>query len=289
MSVVDVAKMWSRSGGSVTSATARLSDSDVQWQAGYSVLTNDPADDVDVVTFAPGVPNIGDPFPTQFGAIAAGDFRVVGKSAERLGPVYWIVTVSYSGGPPSEKPDIEWSSVETTEPIDEDINGKAIVNVNGEPVDGLTTEVCDAILVVSRRFELFNPDLFLAYLQSVNSDDFAQRAPGTLRFRSFAAKNNFAGSDDPVGHWRVKATFQYRQAYRTTVDKAWWKRYRNEGLYARLSSTGPIVRAVDSNNQPVTNPVLLKANGTREPDPEAAVWLEAQVLQPLPYNALGFL
>lgn len=281
--------MWSRSGGSVSSQTARLSESDISWQAGYSILTDSPSDDIDAVTFAPGLPMIGDPFPTASPFVGSADIRCVGVSPQRVGPVYWIAVVSYAGGPASEQPEIEWSSVESSEPIDEDINGKAIVNVNGEPVDGLTTEVCDAVLVVTRRFELFDVDTFLAYLRSVNSDDFAGRSPGTLRFRSFSAKNNFAGTADNFGHWRVQARFQYRQAFRTTADKAWWKRYRNEGLYARLEPSGPIVRAVDSNNQPVSTPVLLKLDGTREPDPEQAEWLEAEVLFPTPYNALGFL
>lgn len=289
MAVVDVKKMWSRSGGSVSSQTASLSEADVSWQVGYSILTDDPSDEIDTVTFAPGLPVIGDPFPTASPLVATADIRCVGVNPQRIGPVYWLAVVSYAGGPPGDRPEIEWSSVESSEPIDEDINGRAIVNVNGEPVDGLTTEISDAVLIVTRRFELFNVDLFLTYLRSVNSDTFIGCPPGTLRFRSFSAKNNFAGTSDPIGHWRVQARFQYRQAYQTTPDKVWWKRYRNEGFYARLEPAGPIVRAVDSNNQPVSTPVLLKADGTREPDPEQAVWLEAQVLFPTSYDALGFL
>jgi hypothetical protein len=49
-----------------------------------------------------------------------------------------------------------------------------------------------------------------------------------------------------------------------------------------------IVRAVDSNNEPMTKPVLLKANGFRETNPANAIWIETEKYIPLPYAALGF-
>lgn len=51
-----------------------------------------------------------------------------------------------------------------------------------------------------------------------------------------------------------------------------------------------IERAVDKNKEPVTTPVLLKANGEYEPDASAAVWLERPLkTYRLPYSALGLL
>ena len=47
-------------------------------------------------------------------------------------------------------------------------------------------------------------------------------------------------------------------------------------------------RAKDrKNNQETSQPVLLKEDGTEEFDPENAHFLEFQIYQPLPYNALG--
>jgi hypothetical protein len=50
-----------------------------------------------------------------------------------------------------------------------------------------------------------------------------------------------------------------------------------------------IVRAVDSNKEPTTTPVLLKIDGTRETNPANTVWIETQKYTALPYAALGLL
>jgi len=49
-----------------------------------------------------------------------------------------------------------------------------------------------------------------------------------------------------------------------------------------------IVRATDTNGEPMTKPVLLKANGFRETNPANAVWIETEKYLPLPYATLGF-
>lgn len=51
-----------------------------------------------------------------------------------------------------------------------------------------------------------------------------------------------------------------------------------------------VVRAVDDNKEPMTKPVLLKANGTREPNAGSAFFIERpKKSYLLPYSALGFL
>jgi len=51
-----------------------------------------------------------------------------------------------------------------------------------------------------------------------------------------------------------------------------------------------LVRATDENKEPVTKPVLLKANGTRESNALSAVWIERPKKQyALSYSALGLL
>ena len=53
------------------------------------------------------------------------------------------------------------------------------------------------------------------------------------------------------------------------------------GYYSKL------VHAVDDDKQPVSKPVLLKADGTRETNAENAVWIEEPDREPLPYSVLG--
>lgn len=48
-----------------------------------------------------------------------------------------------------------------------------------------------------------------------------------------------------------------------------------------------IVRAVDDNKEPTQTPVLLKLDGSRETNPNNALWIETQLYGALPYQALG--
>lgn len=50
-----------------------------------------------------------------------------------------------------------------------------------------------------------------------------------------------------------------------------------------------VVRALDDRGEPVSKPVLLKPDGTRQRDVRAAFWLEIPIFGSLPYNALGLL
>ena len=50
-----------------------------------------------------------------------------------------------------------------------------------------------------------------------------------------------------------------------------------------------IVRAVDDNKEPTQTPVLLKLDGSRETNPNNALWLETQLYGALPYQSLGLL
>jgi hypothetical protein len=105
---------------------------------------------------------------------------------------------------------------------------------------------------------------------------------------NYQADQVFKNENDTTGYWRVTASFQARRGYGgTTPDKAWYKRVRNEGFYIKDGSR--VVRAVDDNKSPRTKPVLLKADGTEETDPDAAHFLFFQVYGQMPYNSLGFL
>lgn len=213
---------------------------------------------------------------------------------------------------------------------------------------------------MKKNFAVFTPWLQQAYLNSVNSDLFANWLPGTGRMKTLTAKQlKFNGLD----YFEVNSTVQFRVPYNTTPERAWWGRNRHEGFYERPASSSVvtfsggggsgaaavifttaagvingvfvtaggsgytsapsmsvsiglsatftvtvtsgrvtsvavtnggtgykarIVRAVDTNGEPMTKPVLLKTNGFRETNPANAVWIETQKYIPLPYSALGF-
>ena len=86
----------------------------------------------------------------------------------------------------------------------------------------------------------------------------------------------------------MTARIQFRYPYaNTTPAQAWYKRWRHEGLWENLG--GIIQRARDNLGQEVTKPVLLKADGTKETDPDAALFIHSQVYGSLPYSGLGLL
>jgi len=281
MSVVDVTKMWSRDSASTSSPRAEPVGFDFNFTTAYQVLVNDPDDTQVTVLLANDLPKIGDQFPEP-----GVDAYCVGHSVSRIGPVFWQVEVQYLGFPIDASVDVQWGDTSTTEEIDEDWNGRAIVNANGEPVAGLTMDIADQTCTISRQFFYINTFAIYEYRHATNSDSFLGWPPGTCRLTGYSAKNRFKYGA-PQELWQVSATFQFRYPYRVTADKAWYKRYRNEGLYELKD--GVIVRATDGIGTEESKPVLLKSNGEREYDPDAAVWLTAQVYGSLPFNSLGLL
>lgn len=281
MSVVDVTKMWSKNGGSLSSKL--LSAIDQVWSntEGYQVLTTIGTQE-DAVVAATGIPRIGDQHSTGINSYVE---RI---DPEQVSPILWVVTVAYRGVPTDDSVDVEWTDTTTTEPIDRDITGKAIVTINREPVDGLSMDVADQVVVIRRKFITINTAGIAQYRRATNSDTYLGWPPGTARLVGFSAKNRFIfGGIQEL--WDVTARIQFREPYaNTTHAQAWYKRWRHEGLYIS-DGAGNIVRATDDNQQEVTKPVLLKLDGTQETDPDAAYFFHTQVYGSLPYSGLGLI
>jgi hypothetical protein len=280
MTVVNVTKMWSKNGGSLSSA--RLSAIDQIWSntEGYQVLTTIGTQE-DAVVAAVGIPRIGDQHSTGIESYCES------VDPQQVSPIFWMVTVSYRGVPNDDAVEVEWTDTTTTEPIDRDITGRAIMTVNLEPVDGLSMDVADQIVVIRRKFLTINTAGIAAYRRSTNSDTYLGWAPGTARLVGFSAKNRFAYNGIQE-LWDVTARIQFREPYaNTTPAQAWYKRWRHEGLYIKDGST--IRRATDGQGQEVVKPVLLKLDGTQETDPDAAYFFHSQVYGSLPYSALGLI
>jgi hypothetical protein len=167
-------------------------------------------------------------------------------SISKVGPIFSIVSCEYEGefgpGGPDDNPlnkavGFEWGQATSTEPIDVDANGRPIVTANGEQIVGLTKEISDSVLTMKKNFEVFTPWLQQAYLNSVNSDVFANWAPGTGKMKSLVAKEL---KFNDLQYFEVTATVQFRVPYNTTAAKAWWGRTRHEGFYERPASSSVV-------------------------------------------------
>lgn len=290
MAVVDVTQMWSRDGGTISTDREDLTFRGIVRTTAFQVLTDDPNTNQIDVENAADLPGLGTLYP---GSTLA---RAVKITPQRMGPVFWQVAVEYAGDNEFElnRPIIKKSSVTTSEPIDVDWFGRAIVNTNHEIVEGLSRDISDTLITITRNFTSVNDDLALAYLESTNSDFFGDGinvgpyAPGRVRLLNYQAEQKFKNSVANTGYWEVTAQFQARYGYLTTPDKAWHKRYRNEGLLVK-DDDGFLIKPVDENGNAKTKPVLLKQDGRIEENPNNAVFLFSQVYGQRPFNALGML
>ena len=281
MAIRSVDQMWSRANSNV-----KVSDNfrkyTVSFTTSFQVLHDANESDLSIYQ-APGIPAAGSRYP-NFPTVFAD-----GASIERVSPIYSIVTIDYNGeiGSSSENPlfnppRIDWDDVETEEEIDEDFDGAAIVTANNEPITGLKRPIVDQVVTIRRNMPFFNPWVQMVYRQSVNSDLFLGFPPGTGRLTKLSAANIY---DENFGYYEVTATVQFRYPYRTTPARAWYKRVRHEGFYAKYGNS--IWRATDAARQPVSKPILLAADGTPLAPGANPVWLEIKIFNSLPFNALG--
>lgn len=289
MAVLSVDRKWSGRRGGVSTDNRRqfgLRQGDV-----YQVVV-DPETTIFDILIDPRLPKAGDLVP------GTSTVWVRDVDAQQKSPIYWEVTAKWSGdvgpddptdSPLNQPPEVEWTDVETSEEADEDFDGNPIVTVNGEPISGVTMPVVDQVVAIKRNVATINTYAIGQYRRSVNSDTFLGWPPGTARLIKYSAKNQY---DDELGFWTISARIQFRIPYRTTPDKAWYARVLHKGRLVRNSpsdAASDAILAVDGNQETVTEPVLLKADGTRETDPAAAHWLEFKRFNSLPFSALGLL
>jgi hypothetical protein len=293
MTALNVTQMWSKEGGSGESEKYDSFATKFSHTEGYQVEA-EIGDSPEDVLAATGIPAYGDRH--RSGA----DSFVKTKEAQPLGPIFWVVTVNYEGSRFDSNVDIEWTDSTSTEPVDRDYHGRAIQTVCGEQVEGLTYELADPVVVIRRKFLLFNAYTVAQYRHATNSDTFLGWPPGTAKLIGISAKNQFKWNM-PLEQWDVTARIQFRIPYMgATAAQAWYKRWRHEGLYVREPSaddiinqtdpdTWPIARARDNIGQEVTKPVLLNSAGTKQDDPDNALFFYTQLYGSLPYSALGLI
>lgn len=279
-----VTRMWSRDDGKIASSdgkTFTISQTD-SFQ-----ITCTPDTSKAEIAFHPAVPKVG------ASLIGAPFITVKNVDIKREGLIYWTATVQSSGeigsddpnsSPIDNTPTIRVSSIESEAEISEDADGKPIVTVNDEPIYGVKKKIYDLNISITRNFLGVNDTIAVEYLDSVNSDNFLGFEPGQVKLTAYNYDVVFSGD---LVYYKVTGNFVARKPYNTTAEKAWHFRTRHEGFYEKVGST--IVRAVDDNQEPVTKPVLLKQDGTRETDSDSAHFLEFKLYDTRPYNALGFI
>lgn len=281
MSVLDVTRMWSQNGGTITTPKADATDQTYAFTEAYlaTVTIGTTGDEVLQSTL---LPQNGQQHSSGKAAF------VITTNYTQVSPILFQVNVGYEGeSADPDSVDIEWTDAVSTEPIDRDYNGNAIVTANNEQIEGLTKELADPVAVITKKFLTIDLYAIRMYRHAVNSDTFLGWPPGTARLVGFAGKNRYKYGQ-PQEQWTVTARVQFRPGLMGATDaQAWYKRWRHEGMYVRDSVGGPIYRARDVNGLETSRPVLLDADGILETDPSSALFKYTQVYGSLPYANLG--
>jgi hypothetical protein len=309
MATIDVQESWQDQGLSLSSTDGITGETRIT--RSFTWVSSDPISSLKQVADAPGSPKIGQSHPAIFFA------RVRDLSYTQEGPSYGKITAEYEvpsfdpetgDNPLLTPPDIVWDTIQTEEPIDEDIYGRGIRTVNGEPIDGVTETVFDLTVSVTRNLATFNPAAIYLFLNKVNSGPFLGFPPGVALCSAIQASSV---ADGDFNYFRVTVQFIFRTPYRTAPERAWFKRLRHEGtlvreeIEAELETTKEVIRrAVDDDGLPVTQPVPLDERGFEivaptPPvggyDPEnippelEGVFLEFQTKFAVDFNQLGLL
>ena len=263
----------------------------------YEVTCSPDAELMDI-TQAIGLPAAGSPHPSS-PFVYAKSYR-----PQRISPVLWRVGVEYKGNTSRTDPTasplltpatVDWSSVAVEAEIDEDVDGLPILTAAWEKVPGIQARFIDPVATVKRNMASFNSYALVDYCQSTNSDNFLGWPPGTCKLMDLTAK------DVNGQYYEVTGVFQFRRPFRVTADKAWYARWRHEGLYAKFQIDGKtfVDRVVDRRTgQPTDAPVFLDADGFQIPKPDLnaspvppptdPIWRTTKLYNSLPYASLGF-
>lgn len=237
MSIVDVKESWSGSPASWSSPDGR--DGEIVTTRKFTVTTDNSGDaDISLdVLAATGIPVKGEPHPhNPF-------LKCRGCKANPVSPIFYEVTAEYKAETPDanqsplDKPAvIKWSTVTEQGDIDEDINGKPITTVNGEPFKGIKKPFSDLKATIQKNFVTFDSPVFYAYRDTVNSNQFLGFPVGSAKIMRISADQIY---DEDFPYFSITVEVQFRKPIRTTDARAWWKRIRHEGLYERTG--GPTV------------------------------------------------
>lgn len=273
-------------------------------QIQYDVTVTDPVnDDEATVQLDPQIPVVRSSHPSRPW------LRCTSVNVRRVSPVLFEVTANYDSpvnsannpdaNPIDLAPQIEWTTIASEEPIDEDIHGDPIATVLGEQFDPpLTITKRDLLLRITRNVLDFDPGVIVKYTGSggaVNSDVVLGQPPGCVHVESISARSV---TDADLSYYTVTLEVAFRRgAPRTSDDKAWWRRVKAQGfLAAVLKADGKLsAMPVMKNGAPASVPALhhtatgipLDVDATTGQYSQDAEWYEFEVYESLPFSALG--
>jgi hypothetical protein len=279
MPVIDVIAKWSERSADIG-----------RRMRGYTVKTDSVTDTEDVVHKAAGLP--------KYGAAYDGDatYMVTARTVKPLGPTLWEAVVTWDRkvfnlqnpeeGPLSQPPEYRWSSAVSTEEVEKDAEGFALINTADEPITGVMEDFYDSVLTVTFNVASYDERLARQYRGAVNADEYRGAPPGTVLVSDITAVSRGQGSEQPYFSVGVELIFR---------EDGWDRRFLNQGFreWVGLDTDADgnkikrFAEITDKEKRKVTEPVHLNATGQRLVDGADPVWLLHRMKKRKNLSALG--
>ena len=258
----------------------------------FNVTVTDAADTEQTVLSDPQIPKPNDTHPRLGTA-----YRCVNVQITQVSPLLYQVTCTYethpidqggTGGaqePWNQRAVIEYFTVRQDVPADEDFDGVPYGPSTGETVDGLMRTFVDLGIRITKPFLSFSPPIFYTFNNTTNSKPWQGWPKGVLRVMDIAAPEAYF--QNMVYH-PVTVEIHARKPYRTSNEKAWYRRVLQQGFYYRPTASAAATRALDpSTKEAMVRPVFLNLDGTRVPDGGLPVWFEHKEFEERDYDEMG--
>lgn len=269
----------------------------------FLIRVDHPATSKVAICRAPGVV-YGSPHPDQADCKAM-DFDLA--MSDDVG-LWWTLSVSYYMPPPGEVPteagipEDSWaaSGGTSTAPAFEDIDGYAIVNSAGDPLEGLERENDDISWTLTKcYYDLSWNSLRLSQSNTVNASAWNSGAAGTwkVNFRGAQKKavtkttasgtgaapsdgSNAAndGTEDKLEYWETTWEFRYRSG-------GWELKPWDVGFNELVSGQRQAI--VGADGKAVKQPAALNSNGTAKTPGSAPDVLAFEVYGSSNFNVFG--
>ncbi len=183
-------------------------------------------------------------------------------------------------------PDIQFSTVVSEEETQSDIDGQPLVNSAGDPFTGITMEITDMAISISKNVATFNPTQMIYYNGAVNSDSFLGFSAGQLKLQNFTA-TPIVGN---IPYWKLTLSLLARTPTpEVPSDKVWYRRVQDKGRYVK-GPKGNVPATIGENIKIASNVMVnLDGAGNRLPDGSPPQFKFFPMNIEASFNALGIL
>lgn len=175
---------------------------------------------------------------------------------------------------------ISWGFARYEKVVEEDTDGKAIVNSAGDYFDPpITTDDTRPVLKIVRNEATYDPILADNWKDRVNEDAWWIFKPGTVKAGEFTAELAY----------NPECGFYFVVSYEFEINPDGWKRkVLDQGLRTLDPDTDKVAAILDDKGQPVSSPVLLDGNGGKLASGDDPVFMEFEIYKTATFADLNF-